>query len=88
MTHTVPCIHCGEDVELNHIRETHKVHNGIGLQTVGYDEYTEIVDQDCDCELDTYDLDDMIDHAIVEEENSRQDYGDDRYHELKEEGRL
>lgn len=73
MTYTVNCIYCGKDVELEYIIETHKVHNGIGMQIVGYDEYTEILDQCCDCELDTNDLDNIVDDTIEE-------YG--RYDEL------
>lgn len=87
MIETVDCPHCGEELKVKSWTETHKVHNGLGMQTVGQDNYTEIIDG-CDCELYEDDMEYIYDEVVEQHTAGYQDYADQRYHEMKEEGRL
>jgi hypothetical protein len=49
-TKICPREHCDGEVEIEHGREEHKVHNGLAMQTVAVDYWSEIVDGTCDCE--------------------------------------
>jgi len=59
----VECPQCEEDLSITSWTENHKVHNGIGMQTVARDHYTEIKDGDCNCDLSEEEMEDIFDRA-------------------------
>jgi len=92
MSHTLSatCPRCGEPVELESHTERHRVHNGLGMQTVGIDHYTEVIDASCHhiAELSDDEYDELIDQAASNERRSRNDYLASRYDERKDEDLL
>ena len=88
-TTTTECPKCGEELTVEWWRERHRVHNGIGMQTVAVDDHFEITDQKCDCVLDDPDLLDQIEESAADNyEDQKAAYADYKYDQAKQEGRL
>lgn len=87
-TFSAECPECSEELTVRFTREEHKVHNGIGMQTVAVDEYNYIDDQNCQCNLSEDQIHDLASDAAQEEQQHKEDYGDYKYNMLKDEGRL
>lgn len=47
----VNCPKCEETLEVTWWTENHKVHNGIGMQTVARDHFRELDSDNCGCDL-------------------------------------
>lgn len=91
MTAKSSCPKCGRELIIEYCKEEHKVYNGIGMQTVAVDHWTEVVEMSCDHQPDMFTEDEWEDiekEAVENWENSKEDYLAERYDQLKDEGRL
>lgn len=87
-TYNSQCPKCGEELDIVLTVEKHKVHNGIGMQTVAQDEWIYPENKTCDCHISRDQLDEMMTDSVKKYEDDKSSYYADKVDELKDEGRI
>jgi len=82
------CPRCGEELTVAWFTENHKVHNGIGMQTVARDQWVELDEVNCDCaEDDPYtpkEWEEIENNAAQEHAQRMNDYYSEEFDQMKD----
>lgn len=85
------CPKCGSEIIVEAWVERHRVHNGIGMQTVSVDYHTEVVEVTCNHQIGNFtddEWEELRKEAASNYKTSKDDYYSEEYDRLKDEGKI